>query len=126
MIKFLRIAVLLLTGAGAVAAPGPIRVALVWGEAQRFELERSLAPGQTLEVCGELHKGQPVEWSFHGDSVLGFAILHREGKRSFFDERRARTRGITGRFEPSETQDYCWQWRNGGTNAARMALMLRY
>lgn len=110
----------------AAAAPAVDRVALTWGEAQRFELERTIAPGRSLEVCGPLHKGQGVDWSFHGDTVLAFAILHREGKRSFIDERRARARALSSRFEPGESQDYCWQWRNSGPNPARMALMLRY
>lgn len=99
-------------------------VPISWGSAQRFELQRSLAAGQVLEVCGPLKPGMAVDWQFVTSAPVAFNLHHHVGKQVFYAERRARSKGLTARFEPKEAQDYCWMWT--AREATQLQLLLRY
>lgn len=97
-----------------------------WGEAQRYERELALEPGQTVEACAPLEKQQRVNWTFHADGNLSFALLHRIGKRPYYAERRQRTRSLQGEFRASQTVRHCWSWTNAGPQSVQLAFMLRH
>jgi len=97
-----------------------------WGGAQRFEHEMALAPGWTLEACAPLSQEQRVNWTFHADGSLSFALLHRVGKRPYYAERRQRTRSLQGMFSPTQAVRHCWTWTNSGSQSVQLAFMLRH
>jgi hypothetical protein len=97
-----------------------------WGKSQRFEMQRSIAPGQVLELCGPLSKGQGVDWQFVADHPLAFNIHHHIGKQIQYAERRTRTKSLTSRFVPEQATDYCWMWTAPAQQAVRVQVLLRY
>lgn len=99
-------------------------VPIHWGSAQRFELQRSLAAGQVLEVCGPLKPGMAVDWQFVSSAPLAFNLHHHVGKQVFYAERRARSKGLTARFQPKEAHDYCWMWT--AREPTQLQLLLRH
>ncbi len=101
-------------------------VTIDWGKSQRFEMQRSIAPGQVLELCGPLAKGQGVDWQFVSDHPLAFNIHHHIGKQVQYAERRTRTKSLTSRFVPSQAADYCWMWTAPKQQAIRVQVLLRY
>lgn len=107
-------------------APTLLKQSIRWTEAQRFEGDQRLLPGQSVEVCGPLNKDQAIEWSFYASAPLGFRVLHRVGKRTYVSEQRTRTRSLQGRLVPEESVRYCWTWSNRTDEPAAVVFMLRY
>ena len=51
-------------------------VDIVWTADGRFERSLPVAAGRFVEVCGALHAGQAVPWSFESDAALDFNIFN--------------------------------------------------
>jgi hypothetical protein len=100
-------------------------VTIDWGSHQRFDLQREVAPGQVLEVCGALMGGQGVQWQFTSSQPVAFNIHHHIGKQVFYAARRHQTRGLTQRFVPAEPNTYCWMWTAPRKEATKVVLTLR-
>lgn len=100
-------------------------VTIDWGSHQRFDLQRNVAPGQVLEVCGSLVGGQGVQWHFTSSQPVAFNIHHHIGKQVFHAVQRRQTRGLTQRFVPDETNTYCWMWTAPAKAPASVVLTLR-
>ena len=109
----------------AVAFSAAEVVTIDWGSNQRFDLQREVAPGQVLEVCGPLLRGQGVQWQFTSSQPVAFNIHHHIGKQVFYAAKRHQTRGLTQRFVPEEANTYCWMWTAPPKAAANVVLTLR-
>ncbi len=116
-----------LLGAGAQAAePAVDQVRIAWGQAQRFELQRQIAGGGVLEVCGPLSPRQAVDWQFVASGALSFSIHHRIGKQRVYAERRHRTKSLTSRLKPELAADFCWSWTAPVNEPIQLQLLLRH
>ncbi len=100
-------------------------VTIDWGQHQRFDLHREVAPGQVLEVCGALQGGQGVHWRFTSSQPMAFNIHHHIGRQVFYAAKRHQTRGLTQRFVPAEANTYCWMWTAPPKVASTVVLTLR-
>lgn len=101
-------------------------IGIDWGKAQRFELQRRVEAGQTLEVCGPLLRGQGVEWQFVASHPLAFNIHRHVGKQAIYAQRRQRTKSLTMRFVPEDAADYCWMWTAPPGEAVQLQVLMRY
>lgn len=120
-----RLALAALLSLPAAAFSAAEVVTIDWGSNQRFDLQREVAPGQVLEVCGALLGGQGVQWQFTSSQPVAFNIHHHIGRQVFYAAKRHQTRGLTQRFVPPEANTYCWMWTAPPKTATNVVLTLR-
>ena len=110
---------------GALGTAQARVIDIVWDPGRRFETTAALAPGQPLEVCGKLDKGQAVSWSFRSDAALDFNIHYHEAARVVFPTKRDANAGASGTLVAPVRQDYCWMWTNRSAVEATVTLTLQ-
>jgi hypothetical protein len=104
---FAGIAASLAAAAGLAATPTP-------PESSGDRSER-IAPGQIVEWCTDLAKGQRAQYRFEADAPLDFNIHAHEGDKVIYPVKRngARRAGPAQFVAPSGT-GWCWMWANTG------------
>lgn len=110
----------------ALAAPaGAEIVDLAWDAQGRMQLQRPVAPGKFLEVCGSLTAGQRVTWSFDAAAPLDFNVHYHVGKDVVYPAKLAQTARAADTLVAAIPQDYCWMWTNRGAAAVALKLTLQ-
>ena len=99
----------------ALAAAGSAHAAVIdlaFDAAGRFAHATPVAPGQFVEVCGKLARGQAVAWRYEADAPLDFNIHYHHGKKVVMPEQRQAEASAQGTLRVALAQDYCWMWSN--------------
>ncbi len=110
---------------GALGTAQARVIDIEWDLGRRFETTVALAPGQPLEVCGKLDKGQAVSWSFRSDIALDFNIHYHAGAKVIYPVKRNATTRASGMLTVPLAQDYCWMWTHPGKVAATLTFSLQ-
>lgn len=111
-----------LLGAAALAADV---VDLDFQRGQAIERRLTVKPGDFVELCGKLLRGQPMAWRFDADRPLDFNIHYHEGDQVTTPTRHDAVRSARGRLRVAVDQDYCWMWTNPGTTTVTLRARLR-
>jgi hypothetical protein len=93
--------------------------------AQTFERRFAAAPGDFVELCGALRRGQAIAWRFDADGPLDFNIHYHEGDQVTTPTRHDAARRARGHLRVAVDQDYCWMWTNQGTATITLRARLR-
>ncbi len=112
----------------ALTLAAPVRaeiVELAWDAQGRMQLQRPVAPGKFLEVCGPLTAGQRVAWSFDAAAPLDFNVHYHVGKDVVYPAKLAQSASAADTLVAAIPQDYCWMWTNRGTAAVALKLTLQ-
>ena len=79
------------------------------------ERSERIAPGQIVEWCADLAKGQRTSYRFEADAPLDFNIHAHEGDKVIYPVKRdAQRRQAPARFTAPSATGWCWMWTNGG------------
>lgn len=100
--------VLLSLGLAARAELGDIEWTAEGTSAHEFQV----APGKFAEWCGNLQRGDKVQWAFEAAAPLNFNVHYHEGKAVHFPAKQEGVAKAEGVMEVAIDQDYCWMWTN--------------
>jgi len=106
----------------AVFAPLASAQAVAAGSGERSE---RIAPGQIVEWCAELAKGQRASYRFEADAPLDFNIHAHEGDKVVYPvKRKGQRRQMPAQFVAPTATGWCWMWTNTGKaeNEVRYAI----
>lgn len=98
---------------------------LAWNAQGRMQMERPVAPGKFLEVCGPLAAGQRVTWSFEAAAPLDFNVHYHQGKDVVYPAQLAQATRAADTLVAATRQDYCWMWTNRSAAAVALKLTLQ-
>jgi hypothetical protein len=93
------------------------------GSAPATSVERSerIAPGDVVEWCADLAKGQRASYRFEADAPLDFNIhAHESDKVIYPVKRNGQRRAGPARFSAPSASEWCWMWTNGGKKDAEV------
>lgn len=114
---------------GALVLSGPLAhaqlIEVQWGTDGRFERQVQIRPGKFVEVCDKLRPGSKVWWKFNGSAPTDFNVHYHEGKDVRFSAKEDGTSASQGTLDVAVEQDYCWMWKNKGTDTVLLDLGLR-
>jgi hypothetical protein len=86
-------------------------------------VERSerIAPGDVVEWCADLARGQRASYHFGADAPLDFNIHAHEGDKVIYPvKRNGQRRAGPSRFSAPSATEWCWMWTNGGKKDAEV------
>lgn len=99
-------------------------VSLDWDANGQFQRSVALAPGEFVELCGNLTRGQAITWKFESDQPLLFNVHFHAGPQVVYPEKREASNQASGTLRVESDQDYCWMWTNksGQSSTLRSSL----
>ncbi|MFG6462433.1 hypothetical protein ACG04Q_12710 [Roseateles sp. DXS20W] len=118
------LALLCLAASGAAAAAAQV-VDIAWTPEGRFTHMATLAPRELLEVCGKLHRGGRVAWSFEAGAPLPFNIHVHQGKAVVYPARLERATKAQGVQIFDAEPAHCWMWTNTAAEAVKVSVELQ-
>ena len=107
----------------AAKSPPPYLVDIAWDAAGQFTVNKSIAAGKFIEVCGKLPAQAKVRWQFETSGATDFNIHYHVGKDVVYPNEQKQVTSAQGELLIALDQDYCWMWTNKG--AAATTLMVR-
>jgi hypothetical protein len=105
----------------ATAAATDIR----WSSSGTFDHAATVAPGKSVEICGQIEPRLPVDWRFSATGPLDFNIHRHSGAELTYAMRSYLTREQHGTFSPTFSFDWCWMWTNEATEPASLRVELK-
>ncbi len=106
----------------------PVRaeiVELAWDAQGRMQLNRPVAPGKFLEVCGPLAAGQRVAWSFEAAAPLDFNVHYHQGKDVVYPAKLTQSARAADTLVAAIRHEYCWMWTNRGSTPTTLKVSLQ-
>jgi hypothetical protein len=106
----------LIGAAFVVAAPLTVAQATVseinWSSNDTYTATLTVAPGKTVEACGQIDPKLPVQWKYEADSPLNFNIHRHSRDEVVYATKSIQSREDRGRFAPTFNFEWCWMWAN--------------
>ena len=100
--------------AASLAAVAPLTPAQT-APAGPGERSERIAPGQIVEWCADLAKGQRASYRFEATAPLDFNIHAHEGEKVTYPvKRNGQRRQAPARFVAPSAAGWCWMWTNHG------------
>ena len=116
---------LLLAALLPAPAAGTEVIDIQWSGEGRFVHETRVAPGQFVELCGQLPAGLKVRWNFAAGTRLDFNVHYHLGEKVMFASRLSAVAKGRNTLNTRTAQDYCWMWSNKSTTPASLAVTLQ-
>lgn len=88
-------------------------VEIVWSGDGTQTLQRELAPGRFIELCGRLPAGATIRWSFEASGPTDFNIHYHQDREVVYPAQLAGVANAKDALVVRVDQDYCWMWTNG-------------
>lgn len=115
----------LLFAAGSALGANESLIKIDWQAGGSFGHAGPIGPGNFLEVCGKLPKGDGVRWQFESDVELAFNIHYHQGQDVVYPAKLPPVKQGQGELKAPVEQDYCWMWSNKGQQQAVIKLKLQ-
>ena len=98
---------------------------IAWDGRGEFGKSVAVPAGGFAELCGKLGGGQKILWQFSGKAPMDFNIHYHVGDKVQFPAKQDAIAASDGVLETSESQDYCWMWRNRSKEAITVEVALK-
>jgi len=98
---------------------------IAWSSTGIFEHTATLAPGQAVEVCGQIEPRLPVDWRFSATGPLTFNIHRHSGDEVVYAMKSYSTREQNSKFSPTFSLYWCWMWTNESAESVTLRADLK-
>jgi hypothetical protein len=88
-----------------------------------YSKQFTVAPGKVVEVCGNSASQDKIVWSFESEQSLAFNIHYHEGEKVTYVTK-AQSSKENGTLISTQTNDYCWMWKNKQASAVTATVAL--
>ena len=99
--------------AAALAAVSCASTPALVRDSPRVAERRPIAPYADAEVCGDLARGDRLDYRFEASVPVDFDLRYREGGAVVSPIVRERSTGDSGIFEARIAERYCAHWQAG-------------
>ena len=100
-------------------------VEINWNEQGHYTNVAVIEPAGFLEVCGPLHQGQVIDWSFQASAALDFNIHYHAGDEVVYPAKQEGKTELAAQLEVPLDQTFCWMWSNQTGDSASISLELK-
>ena len=105
-------------------SPPPYLVDIAWDAAGQFRVNKSIAAGKFIEVCGKLPAHAKVRWQFETSGATDFNIHYHVGKDVVYPNQQMQVTSAQDELLTTRDEDYCWMWTNQGAAATTLTVRL--